>query len=123
VLTREHLEAAAARVIADGPVPLSKLARKVPADRDGRLGHASAASLVRWITKGREGVHLDGARLSGKGWCSSIQALARFSTALALAETGGPAVAAPCERERRAAAACATLDRLRAGKNWSPISG
>jgi hypothetical protein len=112
-MTALDLEAAAARVIADGPVPLAKLAKRIPADRDGKLGHISTAALVRWIERGRNGVRLDGARLSGKGWCSSLQALARFSAALAAAEQGEAAVAPPCERERRAQAALAELDRLK----------
>ncbi|HEY1191323.1 MAG TPA: hypothetical protein VGE74_27055, partial [Gemmata sp.] len=109
---RERLQEAAARVLADGPVPLCQLAKLVPEDRPGRRGHVSAGALVRWITKGRSGVRLDGARLSGKGWCSSVAALARFSAELAAKELGEePEVSAPCERERRAKAACAELDR------------
>lgn len=111
--TGSELEAAAARVIADGPVQLSKLARKVPADRAGKAGHASIAALVRWIVFGRKGVYLDGARLTGKGWCSSEAALARFSAALTMAEVGGrPDPVPPCELERRAAAATAELRRI-----------
>jgi len=75
----------------------------------------STGALVRWIVEGRRGVRLDGIRLAGKGWCSSEAALARFAAALALAEAGGAAPAAPCDRERRARDACAELDRLRCG--------
>ena len=113
--SKEDLVAAAARVIADGPLPLGRLARHVPADRAGKTVHVSIASLIRWITDGRKGVYLDGARLAGKGWCSSLAALARFSADLALAETGQPGPVAPCERERRVAAACAEMDRIWTG--------
>ena len=117
-MTREELEAAAARVIADGPLPLRVLAKRIPADRNGRLGHISISSLTRWIKTGRGGINLDGARLAGKGWCSSVAALARFSAALTEAESSEEAQVptAPCERERRAKAALAELDRLRREK-------
>ena len=116
--TREEMAAAAARVIADGAVPLGKLAKLVPADRgrdEERNPHVSTDALARWIVRGRGGVYLDGARLSGRGWCSSVAALARFSAQLAAAEAGEPPMG-PCERERRAKAALAELDALRPGK-------
>lgn len=110
--SREDLVAAASRVIADGAVPLSKLAKKVPPDRQNRRGHVSTTTLVRWITEGRGGVYLDGARLAGKGWCSSEAALARFSAQMAARDRGGPAPPAPCEMERRGRAAVAEIEAL-----------
>ncbi|VTT96517.1 unnamed protein product [Gemmataceae bacterium] len=111
--TTSEWEAAAARVIADGPVQLSRLARRVPADRRGKAGHASVGALVRWIVFGRKGVYLDGARLAGKGWSSSEAALARFSAALTAVEAGcRPEITPPCELERRSAAAIAELYRV-----------
>ncbi len=35
-------------------------------------------SLVRWITQGRAGVHLDGVHRPGFGWLTSAAALRRF---------------------------------------------
>jgi len=108
----EELEELAARIIAEGPVRVAEVARRCPADR-GRRGHVSADAVVRWIRHGRRGVRLEGCRLSGKGWCSSWPALARFSAALEAAAGGTAAVVAPQQRERRARGAAAELDALR----------
>lgn len=118
-LTREDIEAVAARVIADGPVPIFRLSKLVPCSRERRGGatHASTSSLIRWIVHGKKGVRLDGVRLAGKGWCSSAAALARFSAALTALEFGEmPEVTVPAERERRARAAADALERLRGRK-------
>lgn len=76
---------AAQRVREDGPIPVSKAAKLVPADNPH--GHASACTLVRWIVRGKRGVYLDGARLAGKTWWTSAGALERFWAALAARET------------------------------------
>ncbi len=115
--TRDELETAAARVIADGPVPLRRLARLIPCERGREARTATSGALVRWITRGKRGVYLDGARLAGKGWCSSTAALARFSAAVAALELGEMiTVAGPTERDRRTRAADAELERLRTGR-------
>lgn len=86
--SRYEIELAVERVRADGPIPASQAARKVPANN--RHGYASVDTVVRWITKGKRGVYLDGALLSGKGWWTSEAALARFFAALAAAAAPGP---------------------------------
>lgn len=101
----DDLEEVAARIIAEEPVRASKIGR--------RLG-VSADAVVRWIRRGKMGVRLEGCRLAGKGWCSSWQALARFSAAQTAAAGGGaPAVVAPQQRERRARAAEEQMAALR----------
>jgi hypothetical protein len=84
VRTKEELRAAAARVRAENPASIGKLCTKVPADTES--GHASPSSLARWIVKGKRGVFLDGARITGKTWWSSEAALERFFTDLATSE-------------------------------------
>jgi hypothetical protein len=97
-------EAIAIRIRAEGPIPVSQAAKSVKAER-GRRGHVSASTLVRWILNGKEGVFLDGIRLSGETWYTSEAALARFAAAL----SSGSAARVPGETT----SATATDDRDR----------
>src|SRR5690348_5243239 len=81
----EDLAELADRIKAEGPLPVAKAAKLVPADN--RRGHVGAGVLVRWIVHGKRGVRLEGARFSGKTWWTSAAALARFWGRLAAAET------------------------------------
>ncbi len=118
VRAREDLEAAAERVMAEGAEPLGRLAQRVPAARAGRgpRGHASSYTLLRWVTRGRDGVFLDGVRMAGSGWYSSAKALVRFFAAITEAELLGAVPPKLREHERRAKAASEELDRLRRGE-------
>ena len=51
-----------------GEVEQMRLSALVPAPEGGRV---SVRVMVRWIVAGKDGVHLDGAKLAGRGWCSS----------------------------------------------------
>jgi hypothetical protein len=68
----------AARVRAEGPVSLDQACILIPA-RNPR-GHASPATLLRWIISGKGGVKLEGARVKGH-WHTSLAALQRFRSA------------------------------------------
>ena len=110
--TRDELAAIAARIHEEGPLPVSKAAKDVPADN--RRGHASASTLVKWIVAGKRGVRLEGTRISGKTWWTSRAALARFWGALAAVEEGRRVDGGetPREREARAEAADRELAEL-----------
>jgi len=71
-LTRKET---AERVRAEGPVPLDQACRLFPAPTP--TGHASPATLMRWIISGKRGVHLEGARVKGH-WHTSYEACRRF---------------------------------------------
>ncbi len=76
------------RIEAEGALTVCKASRTVPAAQ-GR--HASPTTLVRWIVHGRRGVLLDGARLNGKSWWTSVAAIKRFQAELAEVEAGAMA--------------------------------
>lgn len=65
--------AALRRITAEGPVPIADLA--------GELG-ACACTVVRWITRGKGGVKLEGFESCRLGWVTSRPAAARFLDAL-----------------------------------------
>jgi hypothetical protein len=50
----------------------------VPVDQLAGAARASTRALIRWITQGKHGVHLDGYHKDGAGWVSSAAALERF---------------------------------------------
>jgi|SRR5262245_20271825 len=81
-LTPDERRAASARIRADGPITIAAAAKFVPTSH----GIASPDTLWRWIVIGKRGVRLDGARLVGKTWWTSRQALERFWDELAAAE-------------------------------------
>lgn len=78
----------AARLIDEGPVPVSVAAKLLPASRQRKSGkgHAHPMMLIRWIMQGKRGVFLDGMRGPGKSWLTSKPAVARFMAALAADE-------------------------------------
>jgi len=81
-LTIEERLATLHRIRADGPITIAEAAKFVPTSH----GIASPDTLWRWIVIGKRGVRLDGARLVGKTWWTSRQALDRFWDELAAAE-------------------------------------
>ncbi len=111
-------ERIAARLAAEKPITAAEAARMVPCNRN-RRGHCSAAAVVRWIVRGREGIHLDGLRGAGRSWTTSREALTRFF--VALSEQGQAedeqveelarrfSTAGQREREQRARAAMARM--------------
>lgn len=110
-----ELKEAAERVLKEGAMPLSEIAKKIPAARRGKLGHVSVGALTRWILEGKQGVYLDGARLTGPGWCSSLAAVARFSAQIAEKELGERIeIESPAERERRSKEEDRRLEELKA---------
>lgn len=50
----------------------------VPVERFRERTTADTHSVIRWITRGRGGVFLDGLHRPGVGWMSSFAALERF---------------------------------------------
>jgi hypothetical protein len=95
-----------ARLLAEGPLPVSRAAGLVPSTR-GRKRHAS--TLVRWIVSGKGGLRLEGFKDPTGAWFTSAPALSRFLAALSAI---GDLVAAPRparELQRRAAEAVARL--------------
>jgi hypothetical protein len=110
--TAEEWQAAAVRVLEDGPITVSHAAKLVPAANSH--GYASASSLVRWIVHGKRGVFLDGARITGKTWWTSKAALARFWAGLAAREAGRypepGTVETPKQRETRGQADMRALE-------------
>lgn len=65
--------AALVRLPAEGLVPV--------ADLGGELG-ACARTVVRWITRGKKGVRLEGYESCKLGWVTSRPAVARFAAEL-----------------------------------------
>lgn len=98
---------AVAQVLREGAKPVSDLAGMLPPERGKRT---NPQTLVRWITRGKKGVRLEGYRGHGNGWFSSVDALSRF-----FARLSGNVIlsASDAERERRAAAAMAELQAAR----------
>lgn len=94
------------RILAEGAEPVVDLAKTLPAPRGERV---AAATLVRWIRRGKKGVLLEG-YTKGQGWYSSKPALARFFAALTEQQLP-PAV--KTVSERRAAAAGERIKGMR----------
>jgi hypothetical protein len=68
----------AARVKAEGPVPLTEAALLFRADTP--TGHVGIKTLLRWIVGGKAGVRLEAARIKGQ-WFTSYAAAQRFKAA------------------------------------------
>lgn len=91
-----------------GLMPTAAAARLVPAHR-GKSPHATTQTLNRWITHGKDGVHLDGLKV-GRGWVTTKAAILRFLTACSEMESEQPTTPAGLdERQRRAEAAKARI--------------
>lgn len=71
----------AARIQAEGALPVSRAAKLVKTAR-GRRGHVAEGTLIRWIIHGKSGVFLDGMLLAGETWYTSAKALERFAAQL-----------------------------------------
>jgi hypothetical protein len=91
--------AIAARIQAEGPIPISEAAREVRAER-GRRGHVAAFTLLRWIVYGKRGVFLDGIQLSGETWYTSRPALLRFAAELSAKAVGDDSPAGLADLKR-----------------------
>lgn len=99
-----------------GPAAAAKL---LPGSRAN--SHLDSATIWRWITKGARSasggvVRLEAVRV-GSRWLTSAAAVKRFVVALTAASTTdgdveGTVPASPTQRNRRAAAASAELDRV-----------
>ena len=83
-------------------------------------GAMRPSTVVRWITHGRGGIHLEGCRHPGRGWLTSRQAVVRFLARLtgqALEEAHAPT---PAQTERniqeRVARARAQRQQILRGK-------
>lgn len=77
------------RLLAEDRLSASQAAALFPPLR-GRRTHGT--TVVRWITRGKSGVRLEGFRGAGKSWWTSRQAVTRFLAALTERE-----VAVACE--------------------------
>lgn len=102
-------QAAAASTIEIGKEELMNLvdaAKLIPSNHSGK-GCAHVASILRWIQKGSNGIHLGAVRCGGK-WVTSREAIARFlqaCTEAAMDELGTPAERCHAPDGRRFAAA------------------
>jgi hypothetical protein len=109
-------QAIAERIQSEGPLPVSKAAKLVRAER-GRRGHCSSQTLLRWILSGKQGVFLDAYRMAGETWYTSEAALTRFAAQLSALEFGKrqaeSAIPTPTDVQRRVEAAKARLAELR----------
>lgn len=85
------------RLLAEGLVRLSELARALPA-RHGRTKRMSGVSLWRWATRGIRGVTLEAIRMPDGNYVSSRPALVRFLQAI---QRPRPAQARPASDEFR----------------------
>jgi hypothetical protein len=110
-----------ARVLAEDPQPVAKIAKDLPSPAGE--GHLTPGIVVRWILKGKGGVFLDGYRGPGKSWWTSKAAVARFFAGLSSGTASKRSTLPPPEpagdladRQKRAAAAAAEIDRLRKGE-------
>ena len=99
-------------------IGLAAASKLLPGHREN--SHIDSATVWRWITKGAKAtggkvVRLEACRV-GSRWLTSAAAVTRFVTALTAASTSGSGEegavpASPAQRNRRAAAASAELDR------------
>jgi hypothetical protein len=71
--TRLEIARAAQRLALEPLITVDELAGEV---------FAYSRTLIRWITEGKGGVHLDGIHRPGRGWLTSRAAYARFSDKL-----------------------------------------
>lgn len=116
----EHYTAAARRMMGDGDRPAERLFSLTQASafiNRTRGDRVSPSTLWRWIYRGKQGVRLDALKLSGRGWLTSREAIARFAVALSARAAGEHAkVGVMCgqaDRERRAKAALEAMERDR----------
>lgn len=104
----------AIRLQAETLLRASQAARLVPSH--GRRGHCSANAIINWITRGKNGIYLDGMRAAGKTWMTSKEALSRFFAQLSAKEAAsrtGRKQATYSDAEIRAEAARAEIMRRR----------
>jgi hypothetical protein len=92
-------------------ITLPQAARLVPPARNGKKTHVS--TILRWILRGVDGAHLEGARLGGR-WFTSRGALQRFAERLTPNLDGERAMAprSPTARERAVARAERRLEKV-----------
>src|SRR5262249_25638885 len=84
------------------PISLADVPKCIPPGRSGRPTHIS--TVVRWISKGVQGVKLEAIRLGGR-WVTSREALQRFAERLTNVRAGNPIPTSVRTSSRRQAAA------------------
>lgn len=109
----DHFAAASERLLCNEEklYPLGKAAEFLSSTRAARV---SPSALCRWILHGKQGVRLDAVRLSGHGWYTSREALARFAAALSAKIAGEALVEPPASESSLRRRAAAALERMRA---------
>lgn len=96
-----HFQEAATRLLESGEhlITIAEAAGKLPRVRGAKT---SPATITRWIIIGKGGIRLDGVRLTGKTWWTSMAAIARFAAQMSERATVAVQVPPP-PRQRRAA--------------------
>lgn len=84
------------QLIAEGAQSVAAIARKLPPCRGKKR---APHTVVRWITEGRRGVRLEGFTGIGKGWFTSLPAVARFFSQLTAKRLRRP-LPTPASEER-----------------------
>jgi hypothetical protein len=105
------------QLMVEGALPLPKLVELLTdcaPVRNGVKGKPpTVATLTRWITQGKHKVKLLAYSGYGQGWCTSLQALARFYAALTRRHEAGHRPGPIKVRQRQSKAAGEELARLR----------